>query len=219
MSHLGSRHALLTDNQPTPFTGGLSLFNLYVTLSRSSGRSMIRLLHNFDDHVFQAAHCPELLAENDRLEKLNDKTLREWRSAGRDIRNRDPWNKEIWRKGLKIGFVSVCVHRYKPCKHIDDWQLQAYLGGWLEMWLQLGVMPVGLSWWVAKVRRHFLMNNQGNRDLASKVIWMNCLGKTIFRFPWVVAMTLTPISFFGNCGCVDQSGLMTPLWYRGLLLI
>ncbi|KIM60952.1 hypothetical protein SCLCIDRAFT_123129 [Scleroderma citrinum Foug A] len=52
----------------TPPTGGLSLFNLYVALSRSS--------------VFQAAHCPELLAENDRLESHNDKTLREWKEAG-----------------------------------------------------------------------------------------------------------------------------------------
>ncbi|KIM59158.1 hypothetical protein SCLCIDRAFT_126544, partial [Scleroderma citrinum Foug A] len=58
----------------TLVAGGLSLFNLYVALFRSS--------------VFQAAHCPELLAENDRLETLNNKTLKEWRDAGRDTRNR-----------------------------------------------------------------------------------------------------------------------------------
>ena len=67
--------------------GGLSLFNLYVALSRSSGRSTIRLLRDFDVKVFQAAHCPELLAENNRLQTLNNKTLKEWRDAGRDTRN------------------------------------------------------------------------------------------------------------------------------------
>ncbi|KIM64826.1 hypothetical protein SCLCIDRAFT_114408, partial [Scleroderma citrinum Foug A] len=66
---------------------GLSLFNLYVALSRSSGRSTIRLLRDFDVKVFQAAHCPELLAENNRLQTLNNKTLKEWRDAGRDTRN------------------------------------------------------------------------------------------------------------------------------------
>ena len=68
-------------------TGGLSLFNLYVALSRSSGRSSIRLLRDFDIKVFQAGHCPELLAENDRLEELNEVTLQEWKSSGRDTRS------------------------------------------------------------------------------------------------------------------------------------
>jgi len=66
----------------TKEAGGLSLFNLYVALSRSSGRSTIRLLRDFDQKVFQAAHCPELLAENDRLDNLNDQTLKEWKNAG-----------------------------------------------------------------------------------------------------------------------------------------
>ncbi|KIM57493.1 hypothetical protein SCLCIDRAFT_1193889 [Scleroderma citrinum Foug A] len=80
--------AVIGDITTPPTAGGLSLFNLYVALSRSSGRLTIRLLCNFDIKIFQAAHCPELLAENDRLESHNDKTLREWKEAGRDTRNR-----------------------------------------------------------------------------------------------------------------------------------
>jgi hypothetical protein len=40
----------------TPPTGGLSLFNLYVALSCSAGRSTIRLLRDFDEKVFEKAH-------------------------------------------------------------------------------------------------------------------------------------------------------------------
>ncbi|KAJ6506037.1 hypothetical protein DFH09DRAFT_1101547 [Mycena vulgaris] len=46
----------------TPLTGGLSIFDLYVALSRSSGRDMIRLLRDFDDEMFEKGHEPELLA-------------------------------------------------------------------------------------------------------------------------------------------------------------
>lgn len=45
----------------TPPSGGLNLFNLYVALSRSSGRSSICLLRDFDNEVFQKSHCSELL--------------------------------------------------------------------------------------------------------------------------------------------------------------
>jgi len=62
----------------TPPTGGLNLFNLYVALSRSSGRSTIRLLRNFDDKLFQASHGPELIVEDDRLETLNAETKEQW---------------------------------------------------------------------------------------------------------------------------------------------
>ncbi|KAJ6523531.1 hypothetical protein DFH09DRAFT_937823 [Mycena vulgaris] len=49
----------------TPPSGGLSLFNLYVALPRSSGRGTIRLLRDFNDEMFQKAHNPALLAEDD----------------------------------------------------------------------------------------------------------------------------------------------------------
>jgi len=65
----------------TPPTGGLSLFNLYVALSRSSGRES-SLLRDFDD---------VLLAKDDRLDALNEQTLRWWkemksrRSSGEQV--------------------------------------------------------------------------------------------------------------------------------------
>ena len=43
-------------NITSPPTSGLSLFNLYVALSRSSGRDTIRLLRDFDDGMFLQAH-------------------------------------------------------------------------------------------------------------------------------------------------------------------
>ncbi|CAK5266163.1 unnamed protein product [Mycena citricolor] len=61
-----------------PPTGGLSLFNVYVALSRSSGRETIRLLRDFDNRTFQQSHDTKLLAEDDRLEDLNGATKRWW---------------------------------------------------------------------------------------------------------------------------------------------
>jgi len=58
-------------------TGGLSLFNLYVALSRSHGRDTIRLLRDFDDATFQKPHVSELTDEDKRLEKL-DRNTTEW---------------------------------------------------------------------------------------------------------------------------------------------
>ncbi|KIL59326.1 hypothetical protein M378DRAFT_45438, partial [Amanita muscaria Koide BX008] len=55
----------------SPPTGTLNLFNLYVALSRSSGRETIRLLRDFDPKLFQQVHDLNLMAEDDRLEKLN----------------------------------------------------------------------------------------------------------------------------------------------------
>lgn len=61
-----------------PPTGKLSLFNLYVALSRSSGRQMIRLLRDFDEQIFHSPHDEYLLQEDDRLERLNAETRRAW---------------------------------------------------------------------------------------------------------------------------------------------
>lgn len=63
----------------TPRTGaGLSLFNLYVALSRSKGRESIRLLREFDDQIFMKSHDEELAKEDQRLSKLDDQTKRWW---------------------------------------------------------------------------------------------------------------------------------------------
>ena len=61
----------------SPPTSGLSLFNLYVALSRSSGRNTIRLLRDFDDATFLQGHVAELLEEDERLEEL-DISTKEW---------------------------------------------------------------------------------------------------------------------------------------------
>ena len=67
----------------TPPTEGLSLFNLYVVLSHSSGKSAIRPLRDFDAKVFQASHSLQLLAEDDQLKKLNMETKEQWGRNGR----------------------------------------------------------------------------------------------------------------------------------------
>ncbi|PBK58625.1 hypothetical protein ARMSODRAFT_900263 [Armillaria solidipes] len=67
-----------------PPTGKMNLFNLYVALSRSSGRETIRLLRDFDEEMFRKGHDPELLAEDDRLEELNKKTQKWWEQMKRN---------------------------------------------------------------------------------------------------------------------------------------
>ena len=62
----------------SPPTGKLSLFNLYVALSRSSGRDSLRLLRDFDDDIFLQCHEAELMEEDERLERLNVVTKRWW---------------------------------------------------------------------------------------------------------------------------------------------
>ena len=65
-------------NIANPPTGGLSLFNLYVALSWSSGRSTVRLLWDFDAKVFLAAHSAKLITEDDRLRVLDTETKKKW---------------------------------------------------------------------------------------------------------------------------------------------
>ncbi|THH11175.1 hypothetical protein EW146_g8134 [Bondarzewia mesenterica] len=62
----------------TPPTGKLSLFNLYVALSRSSGRDTIRLLWDFDDKLFLTSHSDALMAEDERLLQLDETTKTAW---------------------------------------------------------------------------------------------------------------------------------------------
>ncbi|KAI9574418.1 hypothetical protein HD554DRAFT_2046964 [Boletus coccyginus] len=62
----------------TPPSGGLTLFNLYVALSQSSGRSTIRLLQDFDDKIFQQGQCG-VAGRNNRINDLDKQTLRWWK--------------------------------------------------------------------------------------------------------------------------------------------
>lgn len=59
-------------------SGRLSLFNVYVALSRSAGRDSIRLLREFEDDTFLQAHKPPVLEEDDRLECLDVNTKMWW---------------------------------------------------------------------------------------------------------------------------------------------
>ena len=61
-----------------PPSGKLTLFNMYVALSRSSGRGTIQILRDIDVEALTSGHEAELLAEDDRLEMLNGKTLIDW---------------------------------------------------------------------------------------------------------------------------------------------
>ncbi|KAG8215548.1 hypothetical protein J3R82DRAFT_9210, partial [Butyriboletus roseoflavus] len=71
--------AVILDLAPPP-TGKLSLFNLYVALSRSSGRETIRLLRDFDEKALTSPHLPKLTAEDDRLSRMNETTFSWWQT-------------------------------------------------------------------------------------------------------------------------------------------
>ncbi len=77
---------VLIDIKSPPGGTRLSLFNLYVALSRSSGRATIRLLRDFDDAVFLQPHNEELLREDLVLEKRDKETREWWEEMGRDKR-------------------------------------------------------------------------------------------------------------------------------------
>jgi PIF1-like helicase len=61
-----------------PPSGRLSLFNLYVALSRGVGRSNVCILRDFDEEVFRKGHLPELAMEDNRLQKLDVDTRKRW---------------------------------------------------------------------------------------------------------------------------------------------
>jgi len=70
-----------------PPTGSLSPFSIYVALSRSRRRDMIRLLRDFDMNLFQNHPSEAFRWEMKRLEHLNEVTKREWLARGQKDRN------------------------------------------------------------------------------------------------------------------------------------
>ncbi|KLO18352.1 hypothetical protein SCHPADRAFT_899754 [Schizopora paradoxa] len=61
----------------TPPSGGpLTLFNLYVALSRSRGASTVRLLRDFSPALLMSSIDPYLAEEDKRLDELNEETKR-----------------------------------------------------------------------------------------------------------------------------------------------
>ena len=66
----------------TPPFGALNLFNLYVALSRGTGREGIRLLRDFDHKIFFSKPLPsELVIEDSRLQDLNRYTLQRYQTG------------------------------------------------------------------------------------------------------------------------------------------
>ncbi len=66
-----------------PPTGSLTLFNVYVALSRSSGRGTIRLLRDFDEEVLLKPLDEHLALEDDRLRRLDKETEVRWAASHR----------------------------------------------------------------------------------------------------------------------------------------
>jgi hypothetical protein len=61
-----------------PPNGKLTIFNIYVALSRSSGRETIRLLRNFEDAVLLQPLPSELVLADERLLQQNEATKEWW---------------------------------------------------------------------------------------------------------------------------------------------
>jgi hypothetical protein len=71
---------VIVDIATPPDTGRcLSLFNVYVALSRSAGRQTIRLLRDFDEKTFLQPQDSELLEEDRRVTLLDSETRNWWR--------------------------------------------------------------------------------------------------------------------------------------------
>ena len=68
---------VIVDIGPPPF-GHLTPFNIYVALSRGTGRNSIRLLRDFDETLLQHHPSEYLRLEDERLDSLNESTKRLW---------------------------------------------------------------------------------------------------------------------------------------------
>ena len=80
-------------NIASPPTGTLMLFNLYITLSWSSGQDSICLLQDFDKSLFKQLHNMALMDEDDWLEELNWVMLLWWERMG---------GTERWQEMLRV---------------------------------------------------------------------------------------------------------------------
>ncbi|CUA71576.1 Structural maintenance of chromosomes protein 4 [Rhizoctonia solani] len=70
--------AAIIDIATPPTGGGLSIYNLYVALSRCAGRDNIRILRDFDEKLLMRSLDYDLLKEDERLAKLDAKTEELW---------------------------------------------------------------------------------------------------------------------------------------------
>lgn len=70
--------SVIMDIAKSPTEAGLPLFNLYVALSRSSGRDRIQLMRDFDQELFFKPIDASLVREDKQLAKLNEETRKKW---------------------------------------------------------------------------------------------------------------------------------------------
>ena len=70
--------AVIVDLAKPPTGGDLLIFNVYVTLSRSSGRDTIRILRDFDGRLLIKPVDHNLAIEDDRLHILNEDTRQQY---------------------------------------------------------------------------------------------------------------------------------------------
>ena len=70
-----------------PPRGALTGFNAYVALSRSSGRSTIRLLRDFEDKLFTQHPSEDLRKEDRRIEELDYQTRITWQAIFQNMHN------------------------------------------------------------------------------------------------------------------------------------
>ena len=68
---------VIVDIGPPPY-GRLTPFNIYVALSRGTGRDNIRLLRDFDETLLRQHPSEYLRLEDERLERLNESTKEMW---------------------------------------------------------------------------------------------------------------------------------------------
>lgn len=71
-----------------PPSGGLTAFNAYVALSRSSGAATIRLLRDFDNDLFTQHPNEDLRMEDRRLEELDHITWARWNVIFEQVKQR-----------------------------------------------------------------------------------------------------------------------------------
>ena len=75
---------VIVDIGPPPY-GRLTPFNVYVALSRGTGRDNIQLLRDFDETLLQHHPSEYLRLEDERLDSLNDSTKEIWESRRHDV--------------------------------------------------------------------------------------------------------------------------------------
>ena len=68
---------VIVDIGPPPH-GYLTPFNIYVALSRGTGRQNIQLLRDFNSSLLEQHPCEYLRLEDEHLKKLNESTRHVW---------------------------------------------------------------------------------------------------------------------------------------------